>query len=102
MTTTAEGPSTTISVAPVPEQDWDQFVTKANAPIYLRAGWSLLAREVFGHRAFFISARDPSSALVGVLPLVQQKSLRDNFSTSVPFFNYGGAVASDPAVARAL
>ena len=35
--------------------------------------------------------------LVGVLPLVRQKSLVvGDFLTSIPFFNYGGALADMP------
>jgi FemAB-related protein (PEP-CTERM system-associated) len=63
----------------------------------------LLAREVFRHAAFFLEARDGSGALKGILPIVQQKSLLlGNFATSVPFFNYGGALAEESAVAQAL
>jgi FemAB-related protein (PEP-CTERM system-associated) len=58
---------------------------------------------VFGHAAYFVEARDPAGSLVGVLPLVRQKSLLFGSSlTSIPFFNYGGALADDPQVAQAL
>ena len=71
--------------------------------MYLLSGWSLLAREVFGHPAFFFEARDAKGALVGVLPVVQQKSLLlGNFATSLPFFNYGGALCIDDEIAAAM
>lgn len=93
----------TLSVDALPPTDWDAFVdAQAEASVYHRAGWSLLAREVFGHRAFFIHARDAQGALLGILPIVQQKSLLGNFATSVAFFNYGGALSRDTGVAQAL
>jgi serine/alanine adding enzyme len=73
------------------------------ASIYHQAGWALLAQEVFGHKAYFIEARTPGGELVGVLPLVRQKSLVFGASlTSVPFFNYGGVLADVPETAQAL
>jgi FemAB-related protein (PEP-CTERM system-associated) len=92
-----------IAVAESPDSDWDGFVAAIpDASGYLRAGWSLLARDAFRHRAYFLHARSPSGALRGVLPLVQQRGLLGNFATSVPFFNYGGAVADDDDCAVAL
>lgn len=93
----------TITVSRDPGPDWDDFVRRARAPVYLQSGWTLLAREVFGHHAFFVEARNEETGeLVGALPVVQQKSLLGNFATSVPFFNYGGAASGDVAVTCGL
>jgi FemAB-related protein (PEP-CTERM system-associated) len=93
-----------ISVQSEPSPQWDGFVAKhAESSVYLLSGWSLLAREVFGHPAFFIEARDAGNALVGVLPVVQQKSLLlGNFATSLPFFNYGGCLCASEDIAVAM
>lgn len=93
-----------LSVRPRPSPDWDAFIDKQpDASIYLRSGWTQLIHDVFGHRAAFIEARDQKGELLGVLPLVQQRSLLiGNFATSVPFFNYGGVVCGDCAVAHDL
>jgi FemAB-related protein (PEP-CTERM system-associated) len=72
------------------------------ASTYFLADWALLARDVFRHRVFFIEARGAKGRLCGVLPVVQQKGLLGNFATSIPFFNYGGALASDSSVRAAL
>jgi serine/alanine adding enzyme len=73
------------------------------ASLYHLSGWSLLAHDVFGHGAYFIEARDPAGALLGVLPVVRQKSMVFGSSlTSVPFFNYGGALADTPEATQAL
>lgn len=91
-----------IQVSQEPSADWDAFVaSRADARIYLRAGWSLLARDVFRHRPYFLEARDPQGQLRAVLPLVQQRGLLGNFLTSVAFFNYGGALG-DPTGVVAL
>lgn len=87
-----------------PSADWDGFVrARPTASVYLLSGWSLLASEAFGHQAFFLEARDPAGTLTGVLPLVRQKSLLfGDFLTSVPFFNYGGALADTEEVTLVL
>jgi serine/alanine adding enzyme len=84
--------------------DWDAFVrARPAASIYILSGWAKLAREVFGHRAYFLEGRDPQGQLWGVLPLVRQKSLLfGDFLTSIPFFNYGGALADTAEQAQAL
>lgn len=95
--------SVKIVLSQDPPQDWDTYVaSRPGASGYLRASWSQLAREVFGHRVFFLQARDEAGRLRGVLPVVQQRGLLGNFATSIPFFNYGGVLADDVEIARAL
>jgi FemAB-related protein (PEP-CTERM system-associated) len=92
-----------VLVSLQPSADWDEFVAaRSGASIYLRSGWSLLARDVFRHRAYFLEARGADGALQGVLPLVQQRGILGNFLTSVAFFNYGGALGDDTAVAALM
>lgn len=93
-----------LSVEEDPGADWDPFVMQIkDASLYHLSGWTELAREVFGHRTLFVKARDASGSLVGVLPVIQQKSrLLGNFATSVAFYNYGGALTAGPEVARQM
>lgn len=97
-------PEYSLSIEESAAPDWDIFVAAApEASLYHLSGWTALAQEVFGHRTLFVHARDASGQLRGVLPLAQQRSwLLGNFATSVAFFNYGGAVASDPLVAQQM
>jgi serine/alanine adding enzyme len=97
-------PSTTVTTLRQPPLDWDAFVRlRPAASVYLLSGWALLVRDVFGHDAYFIEARAADGALAGVLPLVLQKSLLfGDFLTSLPFFNYGGALADTDEVAQKL
>lgn len=93
-----------IEIRFAPSSDWDQFVEEMpSAPVYLQSRWPLAARDAFGHEAYFVEARASAGNLVGVLPLMQQKSwLLGNFLTSLPFFNYGGALATSESVAKEL
>ena len=93
-----------VNVLEAPAPDWDPFVMGSpDSSIYHLSGWTEIAREVFGHRALFVEARDAAGTLIGVLPVIQQRSwLLGNFATSVAFFNYGGALAADPLVAQQL
>jgi serine/alanine adding enzyme len=93
-----------ITVRAQPSADWDPFVNaRPAASVYALSGWSQLAQEVFGHRAYFIEACDAAGVLRGVLPLVHQRSLVfGGFATSIPFFNYGGALSDSPQVVRQL
>jgi len=86
----------TTSVSDEPGAGWDEFVAaQPGAAPYLAAAWTRLARRAFGHRTFFIETRGADGQLRGVLPLVQQRGLLGNFATSIPFFNYGGPLATD-------
>lgn len=88
-----------VRISQQPPADWDGFVAAhSGASIYLRSGWSLLARDVFRHRVYFLEARNADGGLRGILPLVQQRGLLGNFLTSVAFFNYGGALGDPEAV----
>jgi len=93
-----------VNVLEAPAADWDPFVMGfPEASIYHLSGWTEVAREVFGHRVLFVEARDASGSLMGVLPVIRQRSwLLGNFATSLAFFNYGGALAADPLVAQQL
>ena len=57
--------------------------------------WQEVFRSVFGHDCTYLVARRQGT-LCGVLPLVRFKSLLfGRFVVSLPFLNYGGALASD-------
>ena len=99
-----QGPPFTLAVHAQPCAGWDEFVhAHPGANVYMLSGWAQLACEVFGHQAYFLEARGADGQLGGILPLVRQNSLLfGDFLTSVPFFNYGGALADTPDQTRAL
>jgi len=95
---------TSITLNSVPGRDWDEFIHgQRDASVYMLSGWPLIAREVFGHDAWFLEARDADGVLIGTLPVIQQRSVVfGNFATSIAFFNCGGAIAERDEVARQL
>ena len=93
-----------ITVLDRPSADWDALVGQTpQASLYHLSRWPEIGTEIFGHRALYVEARDVSGALVGILPVIQQKSwLLGNFATSLAFFNYGGPLAQDAETAERL
>ena len=59
--------------------------------------------STYGHPTRYLIATTEQNRVVGVLPLVQLKSiLFGNFIVSMPYFNYGGVVADNQNIAKAL
>lgn len=84
--------------------DWEPFIARqAQACIYHHPAWATLVSDVFGLRAWYIEARDEAGQLLGVLPLVRQViPLLGSYLTSMPYFNYGGALAATEPAREAL
>lgn len=74
---------------------WDQFVVdNPDTSIYHLSAWKELTRKVFGHDMTLFAAREKDGNLVGILPVTRISSrLFGDYLVSVPWFNYGGAVA---------
>lgn len=86
-------------------QHWDQFVhAHPNGTIYHLSHWGEVIGRLFGQRCYYVQARDEGGARVrGVLPLVRLKSvLFGDYLVSMPYFNYGGALAENSLIAEAL
>lgn len=84
---------------------WDAFLaTRPDANFYQAYGWRGVNRGHFGHDTHYLVARSRSDGrLCGVLPLVMIRSrLFGNILSSMPFVNFGGAVAETPAIGRDL
>ena len=93
-----------ISLLDTEQQAWNDYVeNNPAASIYHRAEWRELIHKCFGHETCYFLARDTNNAIVGVLPLVRLKSrLFGDFQVSMPYFNYGGAVADHPLIEQQL
>lgn len=74
--------------------EWDRYVLSSPSSVsYHLSGWKEVIEKSFGHRTFYLIAKD-AKGIRGVLPLVQLKSmLFGNFVVSLPYFNYGGVCA---------
>jgi FemAB-related protein (PEP-CTERM system-associated) len=83
--------------------DWDAFVrARPDASGYHEWTWRDVIERSLGHSSIYLIARR-SGAIVGVLPLIETRSVVFGHSlTSLPFVNYGGILADSPDVAAAL
>ena len=82
--------------------DWDRFVSRTpDSEAAHRWDYHMLLAELFGARLFrLIAWRD--DRIVGILPLVYQKSLVGRFLTSVPYLNHAGVSSEDPEARERL
>ena len=82
---------------------WDAFVANApNATFFHRFGWRGIFRDIFRLDPQYYIAEDNGS-VVGILPLVHQKSLLfGNALISLPFCVDGGPVAINPHIRAML
>jgi FemAB-related protein (PEP-CTERM system-associated) len=93
-------------VRPMTQSDsaaWDDFVLgAAGGTFFHRAGWLAIFDKVFGLRPHFLLA-ERSGKIVGILPLVHQKSLLfGNALIAAPFCVEGGPLAQDGEALSAL
>lgn len=88
---------------PADAQRWEQFVLASpQATFFHRIGWREIYETVFRHRTHYLLA-ERGSEIVGVLPLVELRSLLFGHSLqSLPFAVYGGVAAGDPEALPAL
>ncbi|HXV77669.1 MAG TPA: FemAB family XrtA/PEP-CTERM system-associated protein [Candidatus Polarisedimenticolaceae bacterium] len=82
---------------------WDRFVLDHPAGTFFhRAGWKQVIERAMGHRCRYAYA-ERDGRIVGVLPLAHVKTaLFGNRLVSTPFCVYGGPLATDETVRRAL
>jgi len=87
----------------ITETEWNAFVdAHTESSGYHRWGWRRVFERAFGHETTYLAARQHGD-VVGVLPLVAIKSWVFGRSlVSLPFVNYGGVLAANAGVARAL
>ena len=95
-----------VEIAPLGVEsvaEWDAYVDRhPQSSLYHSSVWHGVVQEVFGHEVIRLAARD-AAGLAGVLPLVRLRSrLFGDYMVSMPFFNYGGALARSEALARQL
>jgi serine/alanine adding enzyme len=76
--------------------EWDMYVGKCRmASPYHLSGWKDVIEKTYGHKAFYLCAKQEGN-IVGILPLFFVKSrLFGNSLTSMPFLTYGGLCGND-------
>lgn len=75
---------------------WDDYIeAHPNKTPHHRFEFLTIINKAFGHHCFGYVAQDKNGEIMGVVPMVQTQSyLFGNYATSIPFFNYGGILAS--------
>jgi FemAB-related protein (PEP-CTERM system-associated) len=92
-----------VPYSPARAAEWDAFVySSVDGTFFHRAGWHDIFRDVFRlDPQFLLAERD--GRIVGVLPLVHQKSLLfGNALIAAPFCVEGGTLAGDDEARAAL
>jgi serine/alanine adding enzyme len=97
-------PEMKVDEASSTDATWDQYVIgHPQASGYHLMAWRRVIEGVFGHRTFYLTAKDAQGQIHGVLPLVFLSSrLFGRFLVSLPFVNYGGVLADDAASQQVL
>ncbi len=88
---------------PADRERWERFVFASPAATFFhRIGWRDVYENEFHHRTHYLLA-ERGDSIVGVLPLVQVKSLLFGHAlVSLPFAVYGGVASTDSEAVSAL
>ena len=86
------------------EKRWNQYVKDhEQGSFFHRFEWQNVLGAALGHKSHYLVAENPTGELVGLMPLMEMRSLLFGHSlVSNPFATYGGALAHSPAVREAL
>lgn len=106
----AQGSGTAELVGDQHASRWDEFInSRSESSAYHLYAWRGVVTRSFGCESYYLAtfrgAASPSGdrAISGVLPLLRLKSIFfGDYLVSLPYFNYGGVVAENDAVAREL
>ncbi len=84
-------------------QDWDEYISShAMSGPYLTTAWKSAIEQGYGHRTFYLAARD-GGAITGVLPLALIRSPLGNANLiSLPFCDYGGILSDNEETSNSL
>jgi FemAB-related protein (PEP-CTERM system-associated) len=96
----------TVAITPMTDSDaksWDDFVrSTAGGTFFHLSSWAKIFPAIFGHSIHYLMARR-GGELVGILPLVHQKSrLFGNALMAAPFLVEGGPLVRDDEAKAAL
>ena len=86
------------------EKHWNQYVKDhEQGSFFHRFEWQNVLSDALGHSSHYLVAENPEGKLVGLMPLMEMRSLLFGHSlVSNPFATYGGALVHSPAVREAL
>ena len=91
-----------IDARPDAPDDWAAFARRVGS-FYHEPAWGAALRDAFGFRVTYITARDATGTLAGILPLAETRSLTGvRRLVSLPFSYAAGPVARDAHADAAL
>lgn len=95
-----------LTIRKITEQDfgaWDSYVdTHEHGSFFHLTGWIKVIKSAFNHKQHYMMALQ-NDKVVGVLPLVEQKSpLFGHALISTPFCVYGGVISDNEEATRLL
>ena len=91
-------------LTPKEYEQWDAYVdASANASLYHKSAWIEVISSSLKQTPRYLVAKDQNDTIVGVLPVIDLNSwLFGHYMVSMPYFNYGSALADTPEVEQAL
>ena len=86
------------------EHLWDTYVkNNNNTTFYHQIGWKKVIEKTYGHKSYYIFARDETGRITGILPLFLIKNLLlKKKMVSIPFSPYGGICADNKEIETSL
>ena len=82
---------------------WEQFIAAQSASLYHHLDWRPIFADVMGRDLKYLTARDDDGAVIGVLPIaITHSPIFGHYGISLPYMNYGSAVAVADNVEMAL
>lgn len=83
---------------------WDEFLLRQKINDHsLSWAWCSILSQTFGHEPQYMMATTATDEIVGVLPLIELKSMLFGHAfVSVPYLNGGGIISRDPTAQTAL
>lgn len=102
--TTPAGPIEVVEAGNELAAQWNAYVdAQPRSCVYHRFEFRYIIERSFGHRVLYLAALDQNRRICGILPAIQINSrIFGNYMVSVPFFNYGGALADDDGIEQTL
>ncbi len=82
---------------------WDEYVSRCPEASHCHlSGWGRVIERSYGHRAFYLLARE-NGEIKGILPLISMRSLlRRRSLVSLPFLDDGGICTTDEQIRAQL
>lgn len=86
------------------KSQWNLYIEKhpQSSPYHLYQ-WQTVITDSFSHPATYLAARDKNKNIIGVLPIIWQKSaIFGKNAASIPYFNYGQPLVDNKNVLQHL